>query len=103
MPFVARGIAYRAVRNRGTIGGSLAHADPAADWLTTTIAMDSSLRLVGPAGLREIKVADFVTGAMETAIEDGEILSRFWFLASRQRRHGAMPSTPRSLAILLNP
>ena len=52
MPFVARGIAYRAVRNRGTIGGSLAHADPAADWLTTTIAMDASLRLVGPAGLR---------------------------------------------------
>ena len=59
MPFVARGIAYRAVRNRGTIGGSLAHADPAADWLTTTIAMDASLRLVGPAGLREIKVARF--------------------------------------------
>ena len=74
MPFVARGIAYRAVRNRGTIGGSLAHADPAADWLTTTIAMDASLRLVGPAGLREIKVADFVTGAMETAIEDGEVI-----------------------------
>jgi carbon-monoxide dehydrogenase medium subunit len=39
MPFVARGIAYRAVRNRGTIGGSIAHADPAADWLTTTMAM----------------------------------------------------------------
>ena len=74
MPFVARGIAYRAVRNRGTIGGSLAHADPAADWLTTTIAMDASLRLVGPAGSREIKVADFVTGAMETAIEDGEVI-----------------------------
>ena len=74
MPFVARGIAYRAVRNRGTIGGSLAHADPAADWLTTTIAMDASLRLVGPAGLREIKVADFATGAMETAIEDGEVI-----------------------------
>jgi len=74
MPFVARGIAYRAVRNRGTIGGSLAHADPAADWLTTTIAMDASLRLVGPAGLREIKVADFVTGAMQTAIGDGEVI-----------------------------
>src|SRR4029078_2503385 len=74
MPFVARGSAYRAFRNRGTIGGSLAHADPAADWLTTTIAMDASLRLIGPAGLREIKVADFVTGAMETAIEDGEVI-----------------------------
>src|SRR3954464_1451453 len=45
MPFIARSIAYRAVRNRGTIGGSLAHADPAADWLTTAIAIDASVRL----------------------------------------------------------
>ncbi|WP_410968978.1 hypothetical protein, partial [Salmonella sp. SAL4444] len=36
--------------------------------------MDASLRLVGPAGLREIKVADFVTGAMQTAIGDGEVI-----------------------------
>jgi carbon-monoxide dehydrogenase medium subunit len=75
MPFVARGIAYRAVRNRGTIGGSLAHADPAADWLTTTIALDAALRLSGPAGQREIKVSDFVRGPLDTAIEDGEIIT----------------------------
>jgi carbon-monoxide dehydrogenase medium subunit len=75
MPFVARGIAYRAVRNRGTIGGSLAHADPAADWLTTTIAMDASLRLSGSGGQREIKVADFVKGVMDTAITEGEIIT----------------------------
>jgi carbon-monoxide dehydrogenase medium subunit len=62
MPFIASGIAYRAVRNRGTIGGSIAHADPAADWLTTTIALDASLLLSGAAGQREIKVADFVSG-----------------------------------------
>ena len=75
MTFVARGIAYRAVRNRGTIGGSLAHADPAADWLTTTIAMDATVRLAGPAGTREVKVADFVIGAMDTALGEGEILT----------------------------
>ncbi len=75
MPFVARGIAYRAVRNRGTIGGSLAHADPAADWLTTTIAMDAALRLSTAHGRREIKVADFVKGPMETAIGEGEIIT----------------------------
>jgi carbon-monoxide dehydrogenase medium subunit len=75
MSFVARGIAYRAVRNRGTIGGSLAHADPAADWLTTTIAIDAMVRLSGPSGLREIKVSDFVKGAMHTALGEGEILT----------------------------
>ncbi len=75
MPFVARGIAYRAVRNRGTIGGSIAHADPAADWLTTTIALDASIRLAGAAGQREIKISDFVRGPLDTAIADGEIIT----------------------------
>ena len=50
---VARAIAYRAVRNRGTIGGSLAHADPAADWLTAMIALDASLELQGADGKRQ--------------------------------------------------
>jgi aerobic carbon-monoxide dehydrogenase medium subunit len=76
MPFVAGGIAYRAVRNRGTIGGSIAHADPAADWLTTTIALDAALRLSGTAGQREIKIADFVRGPLDTAIGDGEIITQ---------------------------
>ncbi len=75
MPHVARGIAYRAVRNRGTIGGSMAHADPAADWLTTMIAMDAALRLSHSDGSRQIKVADFVRGALHTAIADGEIIT----------------------------
>jgi aerobic carbon-monoxide dehydrogenase medium subunit len=75
MPFVAHGIAYRAVRNRGTIGGSIAHADPAADWLTTTMALDAALRLLGTAGPREIKVSDFINGAMDTALGDGEIIT----------------------------
>src|SRR5262249_34911007 len=48
---VARGIAYRAVRNRGTIGGSLAHADPAADWLSALSALDVDIGIRGPAGL----------------------------------------------------
>ena len=72
---VAAGIAYRAVRNRGTIGGSLAHADPAADWLTTMVALDAALRLHGPLGRREIKVSKFVVGALETSIGDGEIVT----------------------------
>jgi aerobic carbon-monoxide dehydrogenase medium subunit len=75
MPHVARGIAYRAVRNRGTIGGSLAHADPAADWLTAMIALDASLRLRGANGERQVKVSEFVTGALETVIGEGQLIT----------------------------
>jgi carbon-monoxide dehydrogenase medium subunit len=75
MRHVASGIAYRAVRNRGTIGGSLAHADPAADWLIATIALDASVRLQGAAAIRELKVADFVVGPLDTQMAEGEFIS----------------------------
>jgi aerobic carbon-monoxide dehydrogenase medium subunit len=75
MPHVACGIAYRAVRNRGTIGGSLAHADPAADWLTTMIALDATLRLSDSDGQRQTKVSDFVKGAMDSALREGELIT----------------------------
>lgn len=72
---VARGIAYRAVRNRGTIGGSLAHADPAADWPTTLAALGARVHLAGPAGARELPVEAFILGAFETALAPGEIVT----------------------------
>ena len=78
MPLVASGIAYRAVRNRGTIGGGIWRADPAADWLTTTIALDASLLLSVAAGQREVRVTDFVQGALETDIGEGEIVTRIF-------------------------
>jgi carbon-monoxide dehydrogenase medium subunit len=71
---VARGIAYRAVRNRGTVGGSLAHADPAADWPTTLSALGASVHLAGPGGRRELAVEDFLHGAFQTALAPGEII-----------------------------
>src|SRR5260221_7989412 len=71
---VAAGIAYRAVRNRGTIGGSLAHADPAADWLSALAALGAEIVLLGPAGERRVKVAELVKGAFATVIDDDEIL-----------------------------
>ncbi len=72
---IAHGIAYRAVRNRGTIGGSLAHADPAADWPTTLAALGARVHLVGPAGTRELPVEAFILGAFETALAPGEIIA----------------------------
>jgi aerobic carbon-monoxide dehydrogenase medium subunit len=71
---IAQGIAYRAVRNLGTIGGSLCHADPAADWLTTLTAFSASVLTWREAGGRAIPLAQFVTGAFRTALEPGEIV-----------------------------
>jgi carbon-monoxide dehydrogenase medium subunit len=71
---VAREIAYRAVRNRGTIGGSLSHADPAADWISCLAAMNADVLIRGPAGPRTLPVAALMTGAFETALDSAEII-----------------------------
>jgi carbon-monoxide dehydrogenase medium subunit len=74
MPFVASRIAYRAVRNRGTIGGSLAHADPAADWPTALALLGGTAIIEGKGGRREAPLDRFVTGLFSTVLADGELL-----------------------------
>jgi len=71
---VAEGIAYRAVRNRGTIGGSLSHADPAADWLTALTALGATVVVQGVSGARTLAMTGFVTGPFMTALVSGEIV-----------------------------
>ncbi len=72
---VARGIAYRAVRNRGTIGGSICHADPAADWITALTALGASVRIVSAQGdTRNFAMTHFMHGAYRTAMNSDEIL-----------------------------
>ena len=71
---VARGIAYRAVRNRGTIGGSLAHADPAADWPSIMIALGATIHVRSAKGARTIAAADLVTGALTTSLAPDELI-----------------------------
>ena len=72
---VAAGIAYRAVRNKGTIGGSLCHADPAADWVTAMTALGAVLVVRGSTGAREIAMAGFMLGAYRTAMAEDEVLT----------------------------
>jgi aerobic carbon-monoxide dehydrogenase medium subunit len=74
MAATARRIAYRPVRNRGTIGGSLAHADPAADWVAVLPALDATAIAFGPKGERRIPAANFVLGIFETALSSDELL-----------------------------
>jgi carbon-monoxide dehydrogenase medium subunit len=71
---IAANIAYRAVRNRGTIGGSLVHADPAADWPSALSVLGVTVLIAGPGGRREIPIEKFLTGLFETALKEGEIL-----------------------------
>jgi carbon-monoxide dehydrogenase medium subunit len=75
MPYVARRIAYRAVRNRGTIGGSLAHADPAADWVSTMAALGATLIAQGADAKKRRLAADtFLEGAFETRLGPNDVL-----------------------------
>jgi aerobic carbon-monoxide dehydrogenase medium subunit len=74
MPSVAANISYRAVRNRGTIGGSLAHADPAADWPTAMTLLNAVAVIAGPKGRREVPVESFATGIFTTVLAPDELL-----------------------------
>lgn len=72
---VAGGIAYRAIRNRGTLAGSLAHADPAADWVLTMMALAAQIELVSGSGRRMVPMERFMRGAYTTEVADGELIS----------------------------
>jgi carbon-monoxide dehydrogenase medium subunit len=74
MQRVAGAIAYRAVRNRGTIGGSLGHADPAADWVSALSALDAKLTLRSLGGVRRVAINDFIIAPLESALAPGEIV-----------------------------
>jgi carbon-monoxide dehydrogenase medium subunit len=74
MQSVAGNIAYRAVRNRGTVGGSLSHADPAADWVSALSALGAKLTLRSLTGARMVAMEDFIVGALESALRVGEIV-----------------------------
>jgi aerobic carbon-monoxide dehydrogenase medium subunit len=63
------------IRHRGTIGGSLAHADPAADLPMTLVALGGSIEITGPSGTRTVPADEFFTGFFESVLEPGELLS----------------------------
>ena len=74
------------IRHRGTIGGSLAHADPAADLPMTLLALGGSVEITGPSGTRVVGADDFFVGPFESVLAPGELLS-----AVRVPRGGSVP------------
>ncbi len=71
-------VGHTAIRSRGTIGGSLAHADPAAELPAVAVCLDASLSVLGPGGRRTVSAEDFFQGYLTTALEPDEILVETW-------------------------
>jgi carbon-monoxide dehydrogenase medium subunit len=74
LPETATHLGDMQVRNKGTIGGSLVHSDPAADWPAAILALDAEFVARGPKGDRTIKAADFFVEMLTTALQPGEVL-----------------------------
>ena len=82
VPLLARAtplIGHFQIRNRGTIGGSLAHADAAAEYPAVALALDAVIETLSPRGQRAIPAADFFTGIWSTALEPDELLTGITF------------------------
>jgi carbon-monoxide dehydrogenase medium subunit len=102
-------VGHRQTRNRGTIGGSLCHLDPAAELVSLATAYDATVTVVGPNGQREIAFADFPAAYMAPAIEQNELVTAVRFprwspnhtyaFIEFSRRHGDFAIT--SAAVLL--
>lgn len=81
-------VAHRAIRNRGTLGGSLAFADPAAEWPACAVALDATLVMQGPAGQRRVRAEEFFLELYKTAMAPDEVLVACEFpLPSANARH----------------
>ncbi len=120
-PGVARGwplltdaishIAHPQIRNRGTIGGSLAHNDPAAELPAVMLALDAEMTALGPEGTRTVPSGEFFAGTMETALAPDELLTEIrvpelpegtgWSFREAARRQGDFALV--AVAVLLRP
>jgi carbon-monoxide dehydrogenase medium subunit len=108
---VAGGIAYRSVRNRGTIGGSMAHADPAADWPLALATLGATIHIRSVGNSRRIPAAEFMVGAFTTVLNDDEVIEMIevprpsdqarWGYFKFCRKTGEFPEA--SAAVYLDP
>lgn len=85
LPAVVRQIGYRSIRNRGTVGGSICHGDPAAEWPLLVRLLDAELIVRGPQGDRVISSDAFFKGFMDTAVAPDEVLCSIRFTTPPRR------------------
>jgi carbon-monoxide dehydrogenase medium subunit len=75
MRAAAKWVGHEPIRSRGTFGGSLAHADPTAEWCLIAVALDAVIEIAGPQGEREVPAEDFLLGYFTTALEPDELVT----------------------------
>lgn len=78
LPKAASMIGHWAIRNRGTVGGSLAHADPASEWAAVLTAVGASVDILGAEGTRTLPISELVVGPLTTVLAPDEILTRIY-------------------------
>ncbi len=85
LPRSARWIGHYPIRARGTVGGSIAHADPAAEWCLLAVLLNAQVQLTGPGGRRTVPVSEFFTGFYSTIAEPDEMITEIHFPAPARR------------------
>ena len=93
-------IGDRQVRNRGTLGGSLAHADPAADYPATMLALDADFRVAGPGGVRAAAARDFFQGMFTVDLAADEILTGVTFAPVRAAAYAKLHQRASRFAVV---
>ena len=96
LPQTATTIADVQIRNRGTIGGSIAHADPAGDMPAAAMALDAEVKVVGPNGERWVKIADFFIGLLMSVLEPDEIVTAVKVPSTGSDKTAYLKAAPRS-------
>jgi carbon-monoxide dehydrogenase medium subunit len=96
LPQTATTIADVQVRNRGTLGGSVAHADPAGDWPAAVLALDAEVKITGPHGERWLKCEDFFLGLLMSVLEPDEIVTAIKVPVTGQDKTAYIKAAPRS-------
>jgi carbon-monoxide dehydrogenase medium subunit len=96
LPQTATTIADVQVRNRGTIGGSIAHADPAGDWPATIMALDAEIQISGPNGERRVKCDEFFLGLLMSVLEPDEIVTAVKVPMTGNDKTAYLKAAPRS-------
>ena len=96
LPQTATTIADVQVRNRGTLGGSIAHADPAGDWPPAVLALDAEVRVFGPSGERWVKCDDFFLGLLMSVLEPDEIVTAIKVPLTGSDKTAYQKAAPRS-------
>lgn len=95
----AAGIADVQVRNQGTLGGSLAEADPSGDWGVTLLTLETSLQCIGPQGERSVKLEDFITDAYTTVLGHEELVRQIVVKKPPKNSGGAYLAFKRSAPV----